>query len=93
MNESIELHGCLLLNMFIMNKLICDYRKTEKCALVLLVKIMIINPILGQFCKQLNINDMILTFAKWASSISKNESVVLGSGLIVTTMILELTTV
>lgn len=54
---------------------------------------MIINPSLGQFCKQLNVNDMILTFAKWASSISKNESVVLGSGLIVTTMILELTTV
>lgn len=35
----------------------------------------------------------VLTLDRWASSISRKESVVLGSGRIVTTMIFELTTV
>lgn len=35
----------------------------------------------------------VLTFAKWASSISRWDSVVLGSGLTVTAMTLEFTTV
>lgn len=43
-------------------------------------------------CKSISVI-FVLTLDRWASSISRKESVVLGSGRIVTTMIFELTTV